>query len=112
MAQWIVSCYVRHMTQIRLTQPSDAGAIAEVHARSVHVVESEAGELLAYGSAGQARQCGLDYDGELYTLYFVPNHRRGSLGWALLRAMFGRLWRASSTTRWAVCLQPSGTSVI
>ncbi len=75
----------------------------------VQVAEGETGGIVGYGSAGPARASGLDFAGEVYTLYVTPDHQGRGLGRALLHAMFERLRRErrNSALIWVLAANPA-----
>ena len=76
---------------------------------AVCVAAGEDGEILGYGSAGPARQNGLPFAGEIYTLYVAPDHQGKGLGRGLLHAMFGQLRRQAygAAMLWVLAANPA-----
>jgi len=66
-------------------------AIAIAARESVYVAEDEKGAVVAMTSFGRARDSGLGFDGEIYTLYVDPMRTGAGIGRALLRGAFGAM---------------------
>jgi ribosomal protein S18 acetylase RimI-like enzyme len=60
-------------------------------ANSIVVAELPKGGVVGFGSFGRAREPGLSFEGEIYTLYVDPDHQGEGLGKRLLETLFGRL---------------------
>ena len=58
----------------------------------VYVAEA-GGELVGFASGGPAREGDADFDGELYTVYLLPEQQRRGAGRRLFRAVAERLAR-------------------
>lgn len=78
------------------------------HAQRIMVAEGADG-VLGFGSCGPARDVGLPYQGEVYTLYVDPDHRGEGIGRSLLRALFAALarYRMESALVWVLEENPA-----
>ena len=50
--------------------------------------------VVGFANGGRARPTNLPYDGEVYTLYVLPDHQGAGNGRGLLGALFSALWAA------------------
>src|SRR5678815_5643769 len=66
-------------------------AIAIAARESVYVAEDEKGKFVGMTSMGRARDSGLGYDAEIYTLYVEPSLTGLAIGRALLAGAFEAL---------------------
>ncbi len=55
---------------------------------AVVVAQSAGAGVVGFGSCGRARGTGLAYDGEVFTLYVLPDHQGAGIGKRLLGALF------------------------
>ena len=76
---------------------------------SVLVAEGESENIVGFGSCGRSRARGLDYAGEVFTLYVHPDHQNMGCGRQLLRSLFLMLLqrRLESAVVWVVAENPS-----
>ena len=58
------------------------------------VAEGPDSRVVGFANAGRARPTKLPYDGEVYTLYVLPDHQGAGNGRRLLGALFSALWAA------------------
>ncbi len=79
-----------------------------------HILVAEAGEagevaIAGFGSCGPARDTGLAYLGEVFTLYVDPVHQGQGIGKALLAALFQALIRQgmASAVIWVLADNPA-----
>ena len=82
------------------------------HGRSRHLVlvaERAEGGIIGLGSCGRARDTGLPYRGEVYTLYVHPDHQGQGVGKALLAELFRGLKRKgmASALVWVLADNPA-----
>lgn len=61
------------------------------HADQVIVAERVQGEIVGFGSCGEARSTILPHAGEIYTLYVAPDAQERGVGRALLHRLFASL---------------------
>lgn len=66
-------------------------AIAMAAREAVYVAETDKGTILGMASMGRARDSGIGYDAEIYTLYVDPMTTGRGVGRALLAGAFGAL---------------------
>ena len=66
-------------------------AIAIAAREAVYVAETDKGTILGMSSMGRARDSGLGYDAEIYTLYVDPLMTGRGVGRALLAGAFNAL---------------------
>lgn len=57
----------------------------------VMVAEDDAGAVVGFGSCGPAKGVDLDFDGEVYTLYVLPDYQGRGIGARLLAGLFEAL---------------------
>lgn len=72
-------------------------AIAIAAREAVYVAEDEHGKIVGMTSMGRARDSGLGYDAEIYTLYVDPLLTGGGIGRALLAGAFEALGERGHT---------------
>lgn len=75
----------------------------------VVVAEDAAGSVVGYGSGGSTRNGQLPYDGEVYTLYVLPEYQSCGIGRQLLSGLFARMADAGfdSAVIWVLAENPS-----
>lgn len=75
----------------------------------VWVAQGANGNLLAFGNCGVQRDTTVNFAGEVYTLYVLPDAQGQGLGRRLLLALFGRLIEAGHTSGlvWVVRANPA-----
>lgn len=77
----------------------------------VFVAEADGadGRLLGFGNCGKQRDPAFAFDGEIYTLYVLPDAQGGGLGRQLLLALFARLVDSGhrSALVWVVRANPA-----
>jgi GNAT superfamily N-acetyltransferase len=66
-------------------------AIALAAREAVYVAEDESGRIVGMTSMGRARDSGLGYDAEIYTLYVAPLMTGAGIGRSLLAGAFDAL---------------------
>jgi ribosomal protein S18 acetylase RimI-like enzyme len=73
------------------------------------VAERPDAKIIGFANAGRARQTGLPYDGEIYTLYVLPNHQGAGHGRGLVGGLFSGLLRArlKSALVWVLAENPA-----
>lgn len=73
------------------------------------VAEGPDSRVVGFGNAGRARPTNLPYDGEVYTLYVLPDHQGAGHGQRLLGAMFSALRAAGgrSALVWVLAGNPA-----
>lgn len=57
----------------------------------VYVAESDGAGIVGFGSCGKARAGALGFEGEVYTLYVLPDYQGQGIGRLLLEALFKQL---------------------
>ena len=83
------------------------------HREPVLVAEDGAAEVIGFASFGAARRSGLPvdlpYDGEIFSLYVLPDYQGRGLGRALMEAGFKGLARAGRRAAivWVVAANPA-----
>jgi len=75
----------------------------------VRIAHTPRGTLTGFGNCGAQRDSGLDYEGEIYTLYVLPDAQGQGAGRALVLALFSRLVATgrSSALVWVVRANPA-----
>lgn len=75
----------------------------------VYVAETKGGEVIGFASGGPRRGGDDVYDGELYTLYLLPEHQRRGTGRRLMLAVAERLQSLSlrSMLLWVLDANPA-----
>lgn len=75
----------------------------------VMAAENAAGAVVGYASGGSTRSGELPYDGEVYTLYVLPDYQGCGIGRQLLSALFARMVAAGfgSAVIWVLAENPS-----
>ena len=73
------------------------------------VAEGPDSRVVGFANAGRARPTNLPYDGEVYTLYVVPDHQGAGHGRRLLGALLSALWAAGcrSALVWVLAGNPA-----
>ena len=73
------------------------------------VAEGPDSRVVGFGNAGRARPTNLAYDGEVYTLYVLPDHQGAGHGRRLLGALFSALSAAGcrSALVWVLAGNPA-----
>jgi GNAT superfamily N-acetyltransferase len=71
-------------------------AIALAAREAVYVAEDHSGRIIGMTSMGRARDSGLGYDAEIYTLYVDPLMTGAGIGRALLAGAFEALSEAAT----------------
>lgn len=86
----------------RVLRDSRAGTIARV-------AEGPDSRVVGFANAGRARPTNQPYDGEVYTLYVLPDHQGAGHGQRLLGAMFSALSAAGcrSALVWVLAGNPA-----
>ena len=76
----------------------------------VVVAETEVGRVVGFGSCGRARAGGLGFEGEVYTLYVLPDFQGQGIGRRLLETLFKRLQSDGyrSALIWVLKENPAG----
>jgi len=84
-------------------------AIAIAAREAVYVAETDKGTILGMSSMGRARDSGLGYDAEIYTLYVDPMMTGRGVGRALLAGSFNALSERGHTrcVIWAHAKNPA-----
>ena len=69
--------------------------LRDTQAESItRVAEGPDSRVVGFANAGRSRPTNLSYDGEVYTLYVLPDHQGAGHGRRLLGALFSALWAA------------------
>ncbi len=76
---------------VRMSTEVEGGHWGRVLSRgreTVLVAEYDVHGVIGFGSCGRCRSAGLGYDGEVYTLYVLPDYQDQGAGRRLLEALF------------------------
>ena len=75
----------------------------------VMVAEDDAGAVVGFGSCGPAKGVDLDFDGEVYTLYVLPDYQGRGIGARLLAGLFEALLAGGSRSAliWVLAGNPA-----
>lgn len=87
----VPDAYLISMTEARMMRQWQAMLDHERRCEAVLVAESEASQIVGFGSCGPARSRQLHHRGEVYTLYVAPDWQNRGLGRQLLGSLFVEL---------------------
>ena len=75
----------------------------------VRVAQTAKGGVLGFGNCGAQRDSAVDYGGEIYTLYILPDAQNQGLGRRILLGLFQRLIEVGHTSGlvWVVRANPA-----
>jgi ribosomal protein S18 acetylase RimI-like enzyme len=75
----------------------------------VRIAHTPRGTVTGFGNCGAQRDSGLDFEGEIYTLYVLPDAQSQGAGRALVLALFSRLVASGhgSALVWVIRANPA-----
>ena len=100
--------YLIALSEARMRRQWQAALLRD-RGEAVLVVETAAGEVVGFGSAGPLRGGALACRGEVYTLYVTPDWQNRGLGRALLGGLFAGLFaqQCDDAAIWVLSGNPS-----